>query len=516
MKRICLALPTNRLCAVAIAGLLEEAIFAVRHFEVEVVLLISDTSPSEVLQANALALQQAIDQQTKDCLLPAASLARLHCLHYAPAQQRTILHSICQQALAKSDEADQGYEANTSNNSNKLEKLDLAHELGGFSATRLARNVPQQHAEKLLQALLPDAVSYGAATNRLFLLAAYFGCSSLHRRDSDSRYQLYQGEKLFPIAQELRYIGIPADQAAAQVDQIIAAPCLPTYPVVLVGASYLGELSIDVAPMFARHAEAGYKIVGLFAPSHLPDAEKRRWVDDSYLHTGQTSFYQEKAELGHAHSFLIDTCNLCFSQLQEVFPLPNACNTLGSDYFLMTLMNLAGLPAVHHHRHIENFYTPERRTSQGFIEYQFRLVKFLLYMSWLHAVMQALAAEFGPNYTILRTAVLLPEHAASTALAKLYAIFACPKPAAELEQENRYKLFILQQQYQDLGDEYAAFASALEGRAEDLLNECAADYAAYAEFARAWPSLIAAAKKLGTTTSVSPMPESKQSFETIQ
>ncbi|GAA4943542.1 hypothetical protein GCM10023238_06820 [Streptomyces heliomycini] len=42
--------------------------------------------------------------------------------------------------------------------------------------------------------MLPDALSYGACTNRAFLIAAALDCRSLHRRDSDCGYQVFGGE----------------------------------------------------------------------------------------------------------------------------------------------------------------------------------------------------------------------------------------------------------------------------------------------------------------------------------
>lgn len=52
--------------------------------------------------------------------------------------------------------------------------------------------------DRLLELMLPSGVSYGACTNRAFLIAQALGCTSVHRRDSDSRYQHLDGEPVFP------------------------------------------------------------------------------------------------------------------------------------------------------------------------------------------------------------------------------------------------------------------------------------------------------------------------------
>lgn len=461
MKRICLAIPTNRECTAAIAALVQEAGHAVRHFPVQVVVLIADTASSGIAADNSRALQQAmhaleVQYSATEVQHNKLDARRIEAHHFTAPEQAALLTQIISCAA--------------------LQARALEHE-------------QKRELERELHALLlPDGVSYGAATNRLFLLAQYLGCDSLHRRDSDSRYQLASGSVIYPIHHELRCIGLPASAVANLVDQTVATPLHADCPVMLVGASYVGALSIDVAPMFARDAEAAYRIVGQFAPSHLSAADKRDWVDCSYLHTGQSRLEQDRSELAHGHSFLIDTCNICFSQIQQVLPLPPACDTIGTDYFLLSLMNILALPVVHHNRHIENFHTPERRSAQGFVEYQFRLVKYFLYMSWLHATVRALDQA--------RAQLWLAPPGATLAwnLPLLHAVLAEPEPLARIDAENAAKLSELQQQYARLGGAYAEFAALLTEQAPQLLQACRDDIARYAAFAPHWPALMRAAR----------------------
>lgn len=488
MKRICLAIPTNRECTAAIAALVQEAGHAVQHFPVQVVVLIADTASSAIAAANAHALLQAMhamDAKTNavEAQHNALDRRRIEAHHFTAPEQAALLTQIISRA---------GLQARELDHERKRElEVDLERELHAL--------------------LLPDTVSYGAATNRLFLLAQYLGCDSLHRRDSDSRYQSCTGREsrpalhgnepacatagadqvdsvIYPIHHELRCIGMPASTVATLVDQTIAAPLHADCPVMLVGASYVGALSIDVAPMFARDADAAYRIVGQFAPSHLSAADKRAWVDCSYLHTGQSRFEQDRSELAHGHSFLIDTCNICFSQIQQVLPLPPACDTIGTDYFLLSLMNILALPVVHHNRHIENFHTPERRSAQGFVEYQFRLVKYFLYMSWLHATVRAL------DHAKVQLWLAPPGATLAWNLPLLHALLAEPEPLSRIDDENAAKLRELQQQYTRLGGAYAEFAALLAEQAPQLLQACRDDIARYAAFAPHWPALMRAAR----------------------
>ena len=79
--------------------------------------------------------------------------------------------------------------------------------------------------------------------------------------------------------------------------------------------------------------------------------------------------------------------NIAFDhEVYERVPLPPATDTIGSDYFLIHLVHDAALPGVLHNRHIQNYYTPFRRTDAGFRAYQMRFVKFLLSMLYLNDV----------------------------------------------------------------------------------------------------------------------------------
>ena len=72
--------------------------------------------------------------------------------------------------------------------------------------------------------MLPAALSYGACTNRAFLIAVALGCESVHRRDSDSRYQVVNGQPVFPIHHELMSLGKRAADAAHSVSETALAP----------------------------------------------------------------------------------------------------------------------------------------------------------------------------------------------------------------------------------------------------------------------------------------------------
>ncbi|CAM5609901.1 hypothetical protein SALBM135S_07271 [Streptomyces alboniger] len=158
MRRVCLTLPTNRACPETIAAIGAEAAYATAHFDVEVHLLILDSSDPATFAAHAAAVRALPDNP------------RVGVHHLGEPEQRAFLSRV-------------------------ISRADVAK------------------PELVLELMLPAAVSYGACTNRAFLLAAALGRQSVHRRDSDSRYQVLDGEPVFPIHHELASLGRSAADA---------------------------------------------------------------------------------------------------------------------------------------------------------------------------------------------------------------------------------------------------------------------------------------------------------------
>src|SRR5690606_33973795 len=100
--------------------------------------------------------------------------------------------------------------------------------------------------DRVLDLMLPEALSYGACTNRAFVIAAALGCRSVHRRDSDCSYQVFEGEPVHPIHHELASLGKQARDAVDAVTEVQLDPAIADRTVSMVGASFIGELSVDI------------------------------------------------------------------------------------------------------------------------------------------------------------------------------------------------------------------------------------------------------------------------------
>ncbi|MFB7617123.1 DUF6271 family protein [Kitasatospora sp. NPDC056181] len=431
MSRICLALPTNRACAATISAVGEEAAYAAEQFGVEVHLLILDSSDEPTFAVHAKAA----------AALPALPGVTVH--HLDETRQRTFLREVIHRS-----------------------------------------HTPEP--DTLLDLMLPDAVSYGACTNRAFLLATALGCTSVHRRDSDSAYQLHNGEPVFPIHHELLSLGKRASDAVAGVTRSTLEPADAEKPVSLVGGSFVGELSVDVAEIRELDPALYYDVVSLWAPPIWTDEQKKELVDDSFTGGGTEPFTADEAVLGAPDIHRVDMCNVGLDhQVYERVPLPPATDTIGSDYFLLHVVLDSTLPGVVHNRNIVNYYTPGRRTGHGFTAYQERFTKFLLSMLYLHPVygeMMVTGAALLDEQHHVRADVILD---------------SVRRSAAWDRAENVRRLDVLDRSYRQLGGKYAEFAEHLAPRRERLLDEAQADAESFARLIEAWGPLVEAARHVG-------------------
>ncbi|MFJ8384510.1 DUF6271 family protein [Streptomyces sp. NPDC094438] len=428
MRRICLTLPTNRPCAETISAIGAEAAYAAEHFGVEVHLLILDSCD-----------EHAFAEHARAAAAPHGA-ANVVVHHLGEAAQRDFLHRVIQRAA--------------------LPKPDL-----------------------LLDLMLPADVSYGACTNRAFLIAAALGCASVHRRDSDSSYQVHDGRPVFPIHHELLSLGKRAADAVPGVTRNLLDAADADKPVAMVGSSFVGELSVDIGEIRELDPEVYYEVVGLWAEAGASERERRELVEESFTGAGTEPFTQDESTLGTPDIWRVDMCNVALDhEVYERVPLLPATSTIGSDYFLLHLVRDATLPGVVHNRHIVNYYTPERRTVPGFTAYQLRFTKFLLSMLYLHPVYTAMEAA---------GAALLDErhHVRADVIARL-----AGRSAAEDRAENVRRLDVIDRRYRQLGGRYAEFADHLVPLRERLLDEAQADIEDFALLVEAWGPLIAAGR----------------------
>ncbi|MFJ4715174.1 DUF6271 family protein [Streptomyces sp. NPDC088785] len=428
MRRVCLTLPTDRPCVPAIGDVAREAAHGARAFGVEVHVLVLDSAPAAARAEHRAAIEE---------LAPAPGVV-VH--HLDEEAQRHLLRGL---ATAAAPEA----------------------------------------ADRLLDLLLPDAVSYGACTDRAFLIAETLGCASVHRRDSDSRYQEHAGGTVFPIHQELAFLDTPAAEAATRVSVRRLRPEALERPVALVGGSFIGAMSVDLDAVRLRDPSAFERIIALTVPDDYPPLWRTTLVAESFRGGGTTPFTGDRTTLTGVPPTRVDMCNIALSRaVYGRVPLPPATDTVGSDYFLLHVVHAAGLPGVLHNRHIVNHHTPDRRTDPAFLAYQVRLAKYFLAVPRLHEIHTALGAAgadlLDAEGRIRTAAVAGPVR----------------RSAADARAADAHRLDTLDSVHRGLGGRWAEAADLLAARRERLLAEARTDMADFAFLLDAWPALIGAAR----------------------
>ncbi|MFF3838764.1 DUF6271 family protein [Streptomyces sp. NPDC001930] len=428
VRRVCLTLPTDRACAATVRAVAEEAAYGARAFGVEVRLLVLDSSDAAIVAEHREVIAS----------LPTVPGVVVH--HFDEDEQRAFLREV----IARS-------------------------------------GVPAP--DRVLGLMLPDRVSYGACTNRAFLLAEALGCGSVHRRDSDSRYQYLDGEPVFPLHHELTALGLRAADVAGLVSRSRLDPACADRPVALVGGSFVGEMSVDVEEI--RRLDPGIyeDVVGLSVPSGYPEIWRRNLIAESFRGAGTAAYTGDRTTLMSVSPTRVDMCNIALDR--EVYrrvPLPPATDTIGSDYFLIHLVQDAHLPGVLHNRHIVNFHTNERRSDTGFLAYQLRFAKYLLS-----------TPHFASVYTAMKEAGDALLDAEGHVRASVVAGFVRDSTRVD-RSENAERLDVLDRSYRALGGRYATAADTLAPLREQLLDEARQDMEEFALLTDAWEALTRASR----------------------
>ena len=430
MRRVCLALPTHRECAGTIAAIHAEAAYGASTFGVQVEFLILDSCDAATFAAHAHAVRN----------LPQADGVRV--THLDEAAQAEFLNRVIAEA--------------------GVGKPELIAEL-----------------------MLPSRASYGACTNRAFIIAAALGCESVHRRDSDVAFQQFEGRPVYPIHHELMSIGKTARDAVDGVTEVTLDPRHLDKPVVTVGASFIGDLSVDIEEVREQNPQAYFDIVSLWAAPGTTEQEKRELVDESFTGSPDGAFTGDRSILSLVDPMRVDMMNVSYYQVHEDVPLPPMTDTIGSDYFHVHLVPDSTLPGVLHNRHVINYHTPDRKADEAFRIYHLRLVKFFLSMLYLHDIYARMGAAgdrlLDADHRI-RVPLLVDMVRAS---------------ATQDTAPNFATLAQLERAYRSVGGRYATFADGLTARRDRLVVEARQDIEEFALLIEVWGPLVRAAKASG-------------------
>jgi hypothetical protein len=430
MRKICLALPTHRECSGTIAAIAAEAAYGASTFGVHVEFLILDSCDAATVAAHAHAVRN----------LPRADGVSVTHLDEA-AQAEFLNRTIAEAGVAK--------------------------------------------PELIAELMLPSRASYGACTNRAFIIAAALGCDSVHRRDSDVAFQQYEGRPVYPIHHELMSIGRTARDAVDGVTEVTLDPRHFDKPVVTVGASFVGDLSVDIEEVREQNPQAYFDIVSLWAAPGATEEEKQALVEESFTGAPDGDFRGDRSVLSLVDPMRVDMSNISYFQVHEDVPLPPMTDTIGSDYFHIHLVPDSTLPGVLHNRHVINYHTPDRKADEAFHIYHLRLVKFFLSMLYLHDIYARMGAA-GERLLDAAHRIRVP-----------MLVDMVRASASQDTAPNFATLAQLERAYRSVGGRYATFADGLTARHDRLVVEARQDIEEFALLIEVWGPLVRAAKASG-------------------
>ncbi len=428
LNRHCIVIPTDRECALPIREFYDEALYAKEKLDLDCCLVVIDTSDDESRSKN----WQVINELRKK--------KEVKIYYFNPADLDAYIDKI------------------------------ITH-------PRLVND-----RDKLSSLLNPEGCSYGAAANRTFLIAASIGSEYLHRRDSDTIPQKINSGRVFPIAQEYRFLGKTVNEIKQKVDIIEYSSPLDSVPVFLVGAGYIGEWSTELKELYDYSPELFY---GHFCLT-MPDKEKEyviNWVNRHYFEENPKPFTSDKTELVARNG--LDIGNHALYRIFHELPVVPAKDVVGADYFHRQILLTLNLPSVYTNRHLVHFHTKERTTLEWFVKHQLRIVKYLAYRPYMH--------EFFRN--IYKNKEKVFDNAGSF---NNPIIAESVFKASEIDNNHSRDLILRQSQLMKKVkiEKYQVLYKAIIEQKEPILEELKNDIKDFAFLIYKWKDIIYAAKEI--------------------
>jgi len=339
--------------------------------------------------------------------------------------------------------------------------------------------------------LLPKETSYGAGPNKAALLACALGASWLHRRDSDTKPQLYKGQPLYPVELESRILGLSLTQC---VDFLPAQHLTTGDRILGIGTDYQGlaahdrmefqKISPELLIEHERLENPGESLVGL-----------QERVERKFINRDQKPYAEDIIEVDRYGQSEMGA--FAVAELFRYLPEMPITDTLGSDYFLKSLIYRLNLPALYHNRRVEH-------SHKGVIDLETDVNSFLSYSikdSRFKILKRILKRH---NYRLTETIVNRlgvklndrcdPEIYASsleyalknTPLEELYQMLA------ELARLYHRAGNLSEQK----GDKFYLVSQYITEHLDDLIHSVILGFEDYARLVRIWPMLTIAAQDL--------------------
>jgi len=312
-----LYIPTNRDCKNAIEKYLDECRFISGYTGEEVYFALIESNSSEIAKLNSFIIQ--------------SNSENIKCIDFTYEKQKEYIESL----------------------------------LGRIT------DIKDSTKQRLYSLLLPSGINYSAGPNKAALLASSLGVTILHRRDSDTYPQIYDGKQLFPSKIECDCIlsSYSSKQQSYNNDTIY-----------FIGSNYLGEAPIDYDEIMQISPEFVYRIKQLENPTRSLQSiisRVQEYFDCPNEH------YSGVDQVIEDRTGLSEMGNCCTGELFLYLPEMPVSDILGCDYMQKNVLYRLNYPIVYHNRKVQHLYYSDRNTKENinqFIDYNLRDVRFKLMM----------------------------------------------------------------------------------------------------------------------------------------
>ena len=373
---------------------------------------------------------------------------------------------------------------------------ELKKEYPSAHIYHITRDILERYFDTLLKnglhefynCFVPDKKDYGAAFNRIFILAVAMRKDAFHRRDADTSLLFDEFPSLdrrFPIEIEIEYLGkkmcdIAQSSLARQSGQVQVER-----EILVVGSNYFGEWNLDVK-YFAKKSMSIvhnlYKILG--------------FPEDSIVSLCADSFNFNKSpetkDLLHlitsvADAYNPDCGNIAVKTLHEWLPALSARNMLACDYFTFDTASSLGIPAIHHTRDVFHEYTPDRFILENKISYWEAVMKFADYFN---AYMSIYNSDWDQKCGRNRTSVV--DNKIIRNISQNIAKFA----GLNIDGRKTRIAKICKEVLIPFDERYAMVGQHLLRQADCIINETVREYTEHARLLVAWTDIVEHARKM--------------------
>lgn len=339
---------------------------------------------------------------------------------------------------------------------------------------------------RIKKILNPHGLSYGAAANKTFLLAAMLGCNILSRRDSDTLPQIKNDSYLFPSDLENDLLGkkLYEIETRIRINDYQDNPEIRNKEILMVGANYLGEWAGDYREMYEYNPEILHRHVWMNMPDKTSEEVTQR-IKYRYLERDNDEHQTDILDV--VRDDLIEVGNFALKDVFLDVPLIPSVNALSMDYFYHSLFDSVDLPKLYHNRHVLHFHTTERGNYAWFERYHLGIAKSKIMRRYLARVYKSIEKDKGK---------ICVEHRFDNRL--ISNIFY---EVSEMHLDENIKLLDeLYELYNSIEiDKYKDVAEQMKNKKQQLLDESRNDIEDFAFLLEHWKGICECAMDLGNS-----------------